>query len=224
MRDNDNRASIGFDDSEAIWMPAGHERKAIKYRRKLPLLDQFLDAVRRAGHPQRMAVQAGGHVGLFPQRLAADYAHVLTFEPDVANMRALTRNVDAANVHAIRGALSDATAFGAHALHHNARNSGGHWIKDAETGASPIASFALDSFDLASLDALILDCEGAEYLTLNGARETIMAHRPPMLIEHRGHGEGKVGGSTDVDLRILLDHLGYEPGASYGHDVAWWPL
>ena len=43
----------------------------------------------------------------------------------------------------------------------------------------------LDSFEFASVGLIKLDIQGAEYSALIGARETILRHRPVLLIEEK---------------------------------------
>lgn len=205
------------------WMPAGHGDRGHKYANKQPALEHFLDDVGRAGYAKRVAVQAGGHVGVYPRRIAQDYGEVVTFEPHPGNFRALAANVDAPNVHAICAALAEGNELGGYALSVNGRNSGGHHIRAPDKEDSPLLSLALDSISFDALDALILDCEGAEYKAVMGALDTIRRHRPVILIEQRGHVEGKVGGATDADVTAILQRIGYTAGQTYHHDRVFWP-
>lgn len=218
-----SNASIDWCADAGAFMPEGHCKGARRYRRNgSDLVAAFIGATPNCS--RRVVVQAGGHVGQVPQQLAGYYAQVLTFEPDGANFRALAGNATRDNVYAFRAALGDSNDFGEVGVKNNARNSGGHHVQPAgDKPAEAVPLIALDSFDLYALDAVLLDAEGAELLAIEGAARQIETHRPVLLIEERGHIEGKVGNGSTAELYARLDSLGYEAGDMIGHDRLWFP-
>lgn len=164
-----------------------------------------------------VAVQAGGHVGVWPWSLAKHFATVYTFEPEPANFAALVANThERTNIYAARGVLG--CDRGPIHLHYNERNSGGHWMK-LQAGTTPV--YRVDDLGLAVCDALILDVEGAEALAIAGAEQTIAQHRPILFMEMLGHIEKKLGQGTTDELRAYLGRLGYRYRRTIHYDEVW---
>jgi FkbM family methyltransferase len=133
---------------------------------------------------RRVAVQAGGNVGVWPLHLAKYFNMVHTFEPDSVNYACLMRNVAAkTNISAMRAALgareSEATVL------RQAGNSGATRIIEG----SGVHVITLDSLGLSDVDLLQLDIEGYELFALKGAEQTILKYSPLIVLELKGHGE-----------------------------------
>ena len=79
-----------------------------------PAINAEVDSIKffmRHIHERRMAVQAGGNVGVYPAHLAQYFGGVHTFEPDDVNFAFLAKNIDGipgriAAHHAALGAVS----------------------------------------------------------------------------------------------------------------------
>ncbi len=205
---------------DGYYMPAGHCGQSARYARRAgDELSQLLSLMPE--HRRGLVVQAGGHVGHFPAELARHFARVATFEPHPANFRALSANCDRPNVLPICGALGARTTADGPGIVEHWKNSGGHHVSRSQPAG---LTFALDSIELDSLDAIVLDAEGAELAIIDGARQTIDRRRPWLQIEQRGHIEGKTGDGTTAELEYKLTALGYERAATVRHDVIWRPL
>ncbi len=135
----------------------------------------------------KIAVQAGGNVGVFPVRLASHFKWVYTFEPVAELRECLTKNIKrfgARNVvvseYALgkeRGTASMATVVG---------NSGSGQITEPVVGGSADEVFGVIPLDTLKLDAcglIWLDVNGTEALVLEGAKETIQKFRPVIVAE-----------------------------------------
>lgn len=148
---------------------------------------------------RRLAVQAGGNMGLWPRRMAeAGFLRVLTFEPDAESRACLQRNVPASvEVHNC--------ALGADAgmcrIDH--RSLGSHRV----VPGNEVYIVRLDHFALLDCDLLQLDIEGYEWHALSGAAETIARCRPLIHLELRGFTEKY--GHSDEEVRKLLAGWGY---------------
>ena len=79
---------------------------------------------------------------------------------------------------------------------HRAGGSGGSFVLNHPHVATPddprftprsieVDARTLDSFEFDAVDLIKLDIQGAEYAALVGARETIMRHRPVVLVEEK---------------------------------------
>lgn len=92
--------------------------------------------------------------------------------------------------------------------------------KSANAGAShaisqgSIPCLTIDSLNIDRCDFIKLDCEGMEPRALRGALNTIMRHRPVMLIEVNREALRRQGFTQDA-IFDLLDQLGYTRGNIY---------
>lgn len=160
---------------------------------------------------KRVAVQAGGNVGVFAKELAKHFERVLTFEPDPANWECLVQNLSETNIEAFNAALGDAA--GTVSIEHNSRNCGASRVSgDGNIPISPLDTLALDCCDL-----LQLDIEGYELKALKGAERTIRQHSPVIVLELKGHGERY--GDSDESIISWLAERGYTRAGSIHRDV-----
>jgi FkbM family methyltransferase len=171
---------------------------------------QGLEVGLRHCRQHRTAVQAGGNVGLWPQRLSTLFARVITFEPDETSRACLTQNVRAPNVlilpHAL-GATYDRCAVARKSL-------GSHRVVVGDA----VRVVPLDDLGLTDLDLLQLDIEGYEWHALMGAQQTIDRCGPVLQIELRGF-TAKYGHS-EADVREWLARHQYQQVATAsGADV-----
>lgn len=169
---------IAWNEETALWWPSYDKqdrRHALRFINNR-ISDSDL-AVARCKN-RRFCVQAGGMIGLWPQRLARSFDAVLTFEPDAACLAALRKNVSAENV------VSKGKALGAAAGPAVMRrgSSSGSWRIRAD-GDRAIDVVTIDSFNLFVCDAIILDVEGHEIEALRGAANTIARFSPVIMIE-----------------------------------------
>lgn len=139
---------------------------------------------------RRICVQAGGHAGLYPIRLAKLFDTVLTFEPDphlFACLELNVRDAGAGNIRAQGAALGEKCGE----IFYSARSSAGSG-RTAETGALAVPMLSIDSLGLEACDALVLDVEGFEPRILAGARETIARFRPVLQLEFLPRSEAEL--------------------------------
>lgn len=192
-------------EMHGLWWPDSVGDKwehALKHARSL---EYAVNACRS----KRLAVQAGGNIGIWPRRLARDFQRVLTFEPDATSRECLQLNVP-------QNVQVSAMALGEHVgVCGLARKSlGSHRIVDGD--AVPMTT--IDALRLDTLDLLQLDVEGYEWHALTGARETIERCHPLIQVELRGF-TAKYG-QSDATVRHLLRELGYaEISRQPGSDV-----
>jgi len=147
-------------------------------RRDLHKLDFVLKLIPKSY--RRVAIQAGGNLGLFPKRLSTEFQVVYTFEPDPDNFNMLCKNAPEKNILKLQGALG-------------AYSQGVNIVKGSEThthegtnhveGVGTVPMLALDEFNLAVCDLLYLDIEGYESDALRGATITLGRTRPLVVAE-----------------------------------------
>lgn len=142
-----------------------------------------------------LAVDVGGHVGLWSWQMAQDFASVVAFEPVKEHRQCWERNMAA-----IPYVECHPCALGAEAgtVRLKCRTPG----SSGDTGVDPVAERSslrasvdvegeeaelrtLDSFGLENVRFMKLDCEGYEFHVLRGALATIERCRPVMVIEQK---------------------------------------
>lgn len=126
-----------------------------------------------------IAVQAGGHVGLFPRQLSKHFSFVHTFEPGAEMFAALQHNTEKyGNIIAHNFALSSIMGQAPFSVRRSGRS------KISETTDSVLVhTRTLDSFELPRCDLIYLDVEGYELEVLKGAADTIVKFRPVITLE-----------------------------------------
>ncbi len=125
-----------------------------------------------------VAIQAGGHVGLFPRQLAKHFSYVFTFEaiPEMAECLKL-------NVDRYPNIIVENVALGAERgkAVFTAKKSGRS--RENVDGDVVVQQIPIDSLKLPRCDLIYLDIEGGEVAALTGAAETIEKFRPVIAVE-----------------------------------------
>jgi FkbM family methyltransferase len=155
------------------------DRSALKYAfRELPVID----VVCRYVTSRETVLQAGGNLGVFPQRLADVFQRVVTCEPDPDNFAAMARNVTATNVERHQVALGDAIGTVGLSKRRRDGKADHHAGIVHVSGHGEISMIRIDDLGL-SPDAILLDVEGSELSALRGAVATIARARPVIAVE-----------------------------------------
>lgn len=162
--------------------------------------DQVADygkADRDAAYPYvrqwRRALDVGANVGVFSCDFAARFEDVVAFEPVPRTRACLALNVPA-NVRVEPFAVADQP--GVLRMYPTVANSGGSFIcnhpdvMNPEVKGGPdrqieVQVRTIDSYGFDAVDLIKLDVQGAEYLALLGARETILRHKPVVMVEQK---------------------------------------
>lgn len=157
-----------------LWLPEASVKMDRCWRfikRNVHDLDAGIAWCRKKG----IAIQAGGHVGIFPNYLAGHFTEVYTFEPDPALFACLLKNRHPQVVpfpyalHSFKGSASFRT------------NSGGTGGLH-ESGDLVVKTMTIDELH-ERVNFIHLDVEGAEVDVLIGAHETIARHSPTIQLE-----------------------------------------
>lgn len=163
------------------------------------------------------AIQAGAHVGLWPAVLSQYFQRVVSFEPlpqlaAVAREGAPYENVTIKE--AALGAECGRLRIAVPGADKMARFSGSATI--CETGDVEVEVVTIDSLNEPSVGAILLDIEGHEMPALEGARRTLEAWHPVVVVEenakslrHRPAGQ----------VEAFLAQFGYERVGAYRSDI-----
>lgn len=164
---------------------------------------QILDVALNETPRRRVAVQAGGNVGVLAMGLAKHFGHVYTFEPDPDNFQCLEHNVTAPNVVKKNVALGS-PGVATIGMDRTPENCGAHRV--GGFGDTPVE--CIDQLALVACDLIILDIEGYELEALKGAEWTIRTHKPTVILEDKGLSE-RYGVKKGEAPRWLQDRFGY---------------
>lgn len=168
---------------------------------------------------RKVAVQAGGNLGLFPKRLAEEFKQVYTFEPDKALFAFLEHNAPEPNIIPINSALGCSRE--PVRMECCRRDGSGRPVHEGLThvaGDGDIPQVLLDDLKLSDCDLIYLDIEGYELNALKGAEETITKYRPVLVVEINGNGRHY--GSDKQELRAWLKDRMYKRASRvHGDDI-----
>jgi len=141
-----------------------------------------------------LALDVGANIGVFSRAFAERFERVVSFEPIPDIRQCLERNVPD-NVTVEPCAVSDRP--GQLIMRQVVKASGGSFIANHPdiavpttrelTGkrAIPVDVRTIDSFGFEKLGLIKMDIQGAEYLALKGAEETIRRCRPVIMVEEK---------------------------------------
>jgi FkbM family methyltransferase len=177
----------------------------------------------RLVRPDWVCVDAGAHVGHHTVALARRLTgggRVIAFEPQPALFHLLCANLalnHLSNVDAVQAGLSNESGrarFPILSLDH-ADNFGRYGILPADDPLANgwITTWSLDDYyarhGLGRLDLLKIDVQAAELLLLQGARATIAACRPAILLEIAPAWMARLHQQDYRDVYALLEGCGY---------------
>jgi FkbM family methyltransferase len=171
---------------------------------------------------RRVAVQAGGNLGVFAKYLASRFDTVYTFEPAPELFPLLCHNAPEINIIRMQAALSEEQALISTKCerlykHDKPPHEGVTHI----SGEGPTPAFALDSLKLPVCDLLYLDIEGYELRAVRGARETLRRCRPVVVTEINDCI--KAIGDDPEFLHAFMRAMGYRHAYTSISDYVWIP-
>lgn len=218
---------------QGIWLPDGEKHFPAWMTRNGELVDgkgtyqiKKLRAALEHCKQLRVAVDVGGHVGLWAGHLAARFFYVHAFEPVAEFRECFKRNtaMDGGYIQGIGfehthttdekhhmhlyqvalGAAAGRVAMKIPPLDGGIDTGGTHVGGDGD-----IEMRTLDSFDLQNVDFIKIDCEGYENHVLEGARETLLRCKPCVIVEQKPHKLGPNFGIKGTPAVDLLKSMGY---------------
>lgn len=193
-------------EPSGLWFPDNEPRPQKMYDglRKYINDADFMLSLLPPKSRKRTCVQAGGHIGMWPLKLAPYFAKVLTFEPDPLAYDALVRNTEKEpKIVCVNGAIGE--HYGVQKFsYYSGRTAVGTMSEVKEEGDLSIDTLVYpldDSHE--DVAAIVLDIEGYEPWALRGARETIQRCRPLILCEMLRKSE--------AEIREVLASMNYLP-------------
>jgi FkbM family methyltransferase len=186
------------------WAKFRGSSSALKWnRRDLPNLDKVIGRVRQ----RRVAVQAGGNLGMFAKRLSQRFQHVYCFEPAAALFPMMCTNAPEPNIIRFQAALGyDRQFVGTSQVRRDGKPDSHEGITHIN-GDGAIPTMRVDDLQLPTCDLVQLDLEGYELYALQGAVETLQRCRPVLCVEIN-KSLGFIGLSED-EVRSFIQTQGY---------------
>ena len=185
-----------------IWLP-DHEEHLLQFatRDNWTYQKAKLDEALRHCEKRGLAIDIGGHCGLWSKHLVNIFDDVVAFEPVAAHRECYKKNVlgDNYTLHPIALGATD----GAVSIHTTEGSSGDSWVK----GDGDIPMRTLDSFNLMP-DFIKIDTEGYEFNILTGAERTVKKALPTIIVEQKPN-KGATFGLKDTAAIDLLVSWGY---------------
>lgn len=133
---------------------------------------------------KRLALDVGGHIGLWSHYLTQQFEMVHAFEPVADHRECFAVNVTAKNVILYPCALGDRE--GSISMHTSTGSSGDSWVK----GSGDIPMHRIDSYGFSDVDLIKIDTEGNELPVLRGAEDTLLRCHPVVIVEQKpGHAQ-----------------------------------
>ena len=181
-----------------------------------------LDAVLSLVPHRRVAVQAGGNLGVFPARLARDFETVYTFEPAPDAFRMMLQNAPAENIVAFQAALGAQPGLvGLSRVRRDGKPDSHEGITYV-TGKGIIPTLTIDALALDVCSLVYLDVEGSELAALRGGMETLQRCRPVVALEVNKNLQ--YVGVSEGDIYAFMAMLGYRHALTVGSDRAFVPV
>lgn len=136
-----------------------------------------------------VALDIGGHVGLWSRVLATKFRQVIAFEPVPELADCFIKNVDCSVVALSRFALG--ADHGQATMGNDDPSNTGNWrVAGGGSRGYEVEVVPLDYLELSKVDFVKIDVEGLEHDVVMGGEETIKRTKPFMVIEQKpGHAE-----------------------------------
>jgi FkbM family methyltransferase len=161
-----------------------------------------------------IGANVGWHTALASSIVGIDGV-VYAIEPNPENARLIAHTIDhnrLSNVRLIPLALGDKTGFSAYRA---AIGSNGGFVGQGQPylldpRATIVPTIRFDDLDIAHVDVIKIDVEGAEPIVLRGAAATIERDHPVIIFEFSDEMTQWIGGVTAHDHLKMFESYGYE--------------
>ena len=167
-----------------------------------------------------VALDCGGHVGIWSKRLSYLFDTVIAFEPIPKHIECYKKNCTESNITLNECALSDEETTMDMKMG-TGRNTGRSTLEyksnlvKGDNEIIQIQTKTLDSFKLPKVDFMKIDVEMHEVKLLNGAIETLVRCKPIIFIEDKNHFYGKVPNGVELLYSLGYEAIGYLGAYNY---------
>lgn len=149
-----------------------------------------------------LAVDIGGHCGLWSMQLKKHFSMVVAFEPIERHRECFKLNAPDVELHPYALGQKESTVC----LKKGIKSTGDTHVSDE--GEYKAEMKPLDSFNLTP-DFIKIDCEGYELFVLQGGEKTIDLYKPAIIVEQKP-GKASSFGLKDTEAVDWLKEKGYK--------------
>jgi FkbM family methyltransferase len=191
-------------------------------------------AIRRHLTSGATFVDVGAHIGYYSLKsapLVGPQGHVIAVEPNPGTVRELRDNIQASRASVVRvapvacsdeeGTLEFFAApranTGQASLSKANASQRGQAVATYRVRARPLDAIINDA-GVSRVDVVKIDVEGAEFLVLKGALETLSRYHPVVIVELIDRQLQSMGTSADQVAALLTSH-GYTARGTFGDNV-----
>jgi len=185
-----------------VWMDHPKNRLYLNGRRAYQGKKQI--AALKYCTQHRVALDVGGHIGLWSFNLAHEFGAVYAFEPVAEHRECFTKNLAGVGQHVHLKAFALGVEAGSVSIATEPGSSGNSTV----SGPGEIPMYTLDSLGIPDIDFIKVDCEGYEENVLRGGAETIKTYRPVVIVEQKRDMASKMG-LRPLGAVLFLKSLGY---------------
>ena len=186
-----------------VWLPDHEKHLVDHFATGIGWTYQTKKLTAAMGHcvSRKLAIDIGGHCGLWSVHLTKLFDEVVAFEPRPEHRECFVMNVNGNYTLHPYGLGNKPMRAN---IHHTEGSSGDSYVEAGDD----VEIRTLDSFDLAP-DFIKIDTEGFEYFILQGGEQTVKKHRPVIIVEQK-KGKGASFGLKDTAAVDLLVSWGYK--------------
>lgn len=146
-----------------------------------PHRDLSLSFVKR----RKIAIDIGGHVGLWAKDLCENFENVIIFEADKSHISCLYKNLERFDNKTIMN-VALGNEDGVCSLFNPNKSTGGNTKVDINfIPEMSISMHKLDTYNFRDISYMKIDVEGFELFVLEGAKNTILNNKPVITIEQK---------------------------------------
>jgi len=171
-----------------------------------------------------VAIDVGAHIGLWSFLMAHQFERVVCFEPMPEHAECWRANMKFYSNCELHECALGETGGNVKLATYTPDSSGDTRIAAGETGGTLM--YTLDDFverlELPRVDFLKIDCEGYELFVLRGARETLIKHKPVVVVEQKGEMCEIYGAEKLAAVEFLKDLGAVQLGAEGGDYFMGW--
>lgn len=202
LPDREERVEELLKETRAQGRPAYQRHKLLAALRYLP-----------AGSFRRLALDVGGHIGMWSLQLANQFDEVAAFEPDEEKHACFEANLAGHdNVRLHKVGLSDIAGHAG-----LVQKTGTSLKTHVKPGGDGILLSRLDDFNYVP-DFIKIDVEGYEVFVVRGAEATIRRWQPVIIVEQKKEVATNRYGIGDQDALRLLESWGYRIREEFNGD------
>jgi FkbM family methyltransferase len=216
-------------ESYGIWLPDGDAhfplmlaRGKERHGKRTYQLSKYLEALKHVKR-KKLAVDVGGHVGLWSYQMSHDFEDVIAYEPVEEHRLCYYENMQGRTNYTLHGV---AVSHKPDVLYmETPGDNTGHTQVALMDKGEAVSAITLDDQEYPdTIDFLKIDVEGFELHVVQGAEQVIRSHKPVIIVEQKANGNAERFGLHQLAAVTLLKKWGMrEVALMSGDHIMVWP-